>query len=195
MWTGNKPYCCCAAQHTVIDATSAIIKEHLIKSEEIEKIIVEQTPREVRSVGNVIEPRDITSAQFSGRFGVALRLIKGSNGFHDYTMENIKDPAILSLVHKIDYIVNETLEEKSAAAAPAIITIKLQNGETWKKRVDYAKGTINNPLTINELRDKFNGLTNRVLFGDRTDKIIETVMNLEEIDDISRLILLLVADK
>jgi len=172
MWTGNKPYCCC-----------------------IEKIIVEQTPREVRSVGNVIEPQDITSAQFSGRFGVALRLIKGSNGFHDYTMENIKDPVILNLVHKIDYIANETLGEKSAAAAPAIVTIKLKNGKAYKKRVDYAKGTINNPLTIDELKDKFSGLTNQALSGDRTDKIIKTVMKLEEIDDISRLISLLVANK
>jgi len=195
MWTGNKPYCCCAAQHTVIDATAAIIKEHPVKSEEIEKITVEQTPREVRSVGNVIEPQDITSAQFSGRFGVALRLIKGSNGFHDYTMENIKDPVILNLVHKIDYIANETLGEKSAAAAPAIVTIKLKNGKAYKKRVDYAKGTINNPLTIDELKDKFSGLTNQALSGDRTDKIIKTVMKLEEIDDISRLISLLVANK
>ena len=195
MWTGNKPYCCCAAQHTAIDATAAIIKEHPVKPEAIEKITVEQMPREIRSVGNVIEPQDITSAQFSGRFGVALRLIKGSNGFGDYTMQNIKDPAILSLVHKIDYIANEALEEKSAAAAPAIVTIKLKNGEVYKKRVDYAKGTINNPLTLEELKDKFRGLTNPVLSSERTEKIIETLMTLEEIENISRLLSLLTVKK
>jgi 2-methylcitrate dehydratase PrpD len=195
MWTGNKPYCCCAAQHTVIDATTAIIKEHPVKPEEIERITVEQMPREVRTVGNIIVPQDITSAQFSGRFGVALRLIKGSNGFHDYTMENIKDPVILGLVQKIDYIANETLDERAIAAAPALVTIILKNGEVYKKHVDYAKGTINNPLTVDELKSKFRGLTNSALSSNRIEKIIDTVMKLEEIDNISRLISLLEANK
>lgn len=188
MWTGNKPYCCCAAQHSVIDATAAIIKEHPLKPEEIDKIVVEQKAREVKTVGNITEPQDIISAQFSGRFGVALRLIKGSNGFRDYTMENIKDPAILSLVHKIDYIANEALEDKTAAAAPAIVTIKLKNGQVYSKRVDYAKGTINNPLKIDELKDKFRGLTSSALSGEWAEKMIEMLMNTEEINDISRLV-------
>jgi 2-methylcitrate dehydratase PrpD len=193
MWTGNKPYCCCAAQHTVIDATAAIIKEHPVRPEEIEGITVEQMPREVRTVGNIIEPQDITSAQFSGRFGVALRLIKGSNGFHDYTMENIKDPAMLSLVHKIDYIGNDTLKEESVAAAPAVVTIKLKDGKVLKKRVDYAKGTTTNPLTLDELKDKFRDLTGPALPDERAEKIIDMLANLEELDDISRLLPLLTA--
>ena len=148
-------------------------------------------PREVKTVGNIVESQDIVSAQFCGRFGVALRLIKGSNGFHDYSMENINDPAILSLVHKIDYIANEALEMKSTSATPAIVTIKLKNGEVFKKRVDYAKGTINNPLKTDELKDKFRELTSPALSSEKIEKIIETLMNLEEVDDISRLLSLL----
>jgi 2-methylcitrate dehydratase PrpD len=195
MWTGNKPYCCCAAQHTVIDATAAIIKEYPVEAEAIEKITVEQMPREVRTVGNIVEPQDIISAQFSGRFGVALRLIKGSNGFRDYTEENIKDPAILSLIHKIDYIANEAVGTKSAASAPAVVTVRLANGEVYKKRADYAKGTINNPLNIDELKDKFRMLTHPDLSSESAENIIEMLMNLEEIDDISQLLSLLTVKK
>ncbi|MBN2062558.1 MAG: MmgE/PrpD family protein, partial [Deltaproteobacteria bacterium] len=78
MLTGNKPYCCCAAQHTVIDATDKISKEHAIEPDNVAEIIVEQRPREVGAVGAIVETPDIVSAQFSGRFGVALRLVKGS---------------------------------------------------------------------------------------------------------------------
>jgi 2-methylcitrate dehydratase PrpD len=193
MWTGNKPYCCCAAQHTAIDATEEIIRDHPLEPEEIEKIIVEQMPREVKTVGNIIEPQDITAAQFSGRFGVALRLIKGGNGFNDYTMKNIKDPAILGLVRKIEFTAVEELEEKSAEAAPAIVTIKLKNGKVHKRRVDYARGTIKNPMTQKELQDKFRGLASRAIASDRAEKIIETVMGLEGMDDITGLVSLLVA--
>jgi 2-methylcitrate dehydratase PrpD len=195
MWTGNKPYCCCAAQHTVINAVTGIITEHPFKPEVIEKIIIEQMPREVKSVGNVIEPQDITSAQFSGRFGVALRLIKGSNGFNDYTMANIKDPTILALVHKIDYVINETLEEKSAEAAPAIVTIILNDGRVFKERVDYARGTVTNPMSMKELEDKFRGLAAIALPSDRIERTIEMVMKLENLNNIGRLASLLIARK
>jgi len=195
MWTGNKPYCCCAAQHSVIDATAAIIKEHPLKPEEVEKIVVELKAREVRAVGNIIEPHDITSAQFSGRFGVALRLVKGSNGFHDYTMENIKDPVMLGLVHKIDLMPNENLEKQENEAAPAIVTIRLKNGAVYKKQVDYARGTIRNPMKIKELEDKFRGLVSMVISDSQTGKILKTVLGLEDVEDISRLASLLVAPK
>ena len=75
MWTGTKPYCRCAAQHPTIDAASEIIREWSIKPDDIEEIIVAQASREVKNVGNIIEPQDIVAAQFSRRFGIALRLI------------------------------------------------------------------------------------------------------------------------
>ncbi len=92
--TGTKPYCCCAAQHSALEAVSEIMKESVIIPEEITKIRVSQKARDVRATGNIIVPQDIISAQFSGRFGVALRLIQGDNGFHDYSEENLRNPQI-----------------------------------------------------------------------------------------------------
>jgi 2-methylcitrate dehydratase PrpD len=194
MWTGNKPYCCCAGQHTAIDATQEITKKHPLRPEEIAEVTIEQMPQEVRSVGNIIEPQDITAAQFSGRFGVALRLIKGSNGFRDYTMENIKDYQILNLARRTRYVANENLKEKSSEAAPAIVTIKLKNGEVLQQRVDYAKGTIKNPMSKKELEDKFRGLASMTVSAEQVEKIIQTVTDLEELEDVIKLVLLLMPE-
>ena len=71
------------------------MKEHVIMPEEIEKIRVWQKVRDVRVMANIVEPHDLISAQFSGRFGIALRLIKGGNGFQDYSEENLSNPGIL----------------------------------------------------------------------------------------------------
>jgi 2-methylcitrate dehydratase PrpD len=74
--TGLKPYCCCAGQHAALDAASLIVDKHQVAPEEIEGIVVGQGPQEFKVVGTIVEPRDIASTQFSGRFGIALRLLK-----------------------------------------------------------------------------------------------------------------------
>ena len=75
----------------------------------------------------------------------------------------------------------------------AIVTFTLKNGQVFKKRVDYAKGTITNPMNTRELEDKFRGLSVKALPGEQVDKIIKMVMGLENLNNIGRLASLLVA--
>ena len=194
LWTGNKPYCCCAAQHATIDATSKIAQEHNVKPQDIAEITVATKAREVRAVGNIVEPEDIISAQFSGRFGIGLRLIKKGNQLKDYSEQNLRDPEILGLARKVSYAVDEELENLPSNVAPARVTMKLKDGTVYEERVDYAKGTVKNPMTKKELEDKFRGLASTVLSDDRVERIIQTISRLEQLDDVAKLGLLLVAD-
>jgi 2-methylcitrate dehydratase PrpD len=194
MLTGNKPYCCCAGQHTVIDAGAKLMKEHIIKPKEVTEIIIEQRPREAINLGNIIFPEDIISAQFSARFGLALRLIKGSNGFQDYNEKNLKDPQILDLIKKMKYIPDEKCEKLKVDGGPALVTIKLTDGTTYKEQIDYAKGTVQNPMTMEELKDKFKGLVSGIIPAKKTEDIIRTVEELEDLDNINRLASMLICN-
>jgi 2-methylcitrate dehydratase PrpD len=194
MLTGNKPYCCCAGQHTVIDAGENL-KNNNIKHEDIEEIIIEQRPREAINLGNIIFPEDIISSQFSARFGLALRLVKGSNGYYDYNEKNLKDPEIINLIKKMKYIPDEKCEKlKIDDGGPALVTIKLKDGKTYQEQVDYAKGSIQNPMTQEELANKFRGLVSTILPARRVEAVIQTVDSLEDLDDINRLASLLVSN-
>ena len=187
MQVGNKPYCCCAAQHSVIDAGAKIQKERHINPTEIQKIVIEQRPREAINVGNIILPQDIIAAQFSARFGLALRLVKGSNGFRDYNENNLKDHQILKLVEKIDYVCDEKCEKLKVEVGPALVTISLQDGTTFKQQIDYAKGSIQNPMTQDELENKFGELVSNILPTKHIETIIRTVRRLEELSSIRNL--------
>jgi len=191
--TGNKPYCCCAAQHSALDAVSKITEEYVVTPGEIEKIRVWQNSRDVRTIGNIIEPRDIITAQFSGRFGIALRLTKGNNGFHDYSEENISNPHILALARKIEYYVDNTMETSNPLGAPARVEIHLKNGNIHERTVHFAKGTAENPMTKDELEDKFRQLTASVLPKAQTERIIRAVGVLEKSGDLVELSSLLIS--
>jgi 2-methylcitrate dehydratase PrpD len=193
MLVGNKPYCCCAGQHTVIDATTKIKQDHAVKADDVAEIIVTQRSREALNVGNIIEPKDIISAQFSARFGVALRLIKGANGFQDYNETNLKDPEILNLAKKIKYVADDKNERFTTDGGPAIVTVKLKNGASYTEQVNYAKGTVQNPMTAAELEGKFRALVSNSIPSETADEILRTVRGLEELDSINRLASLLVS--
>jgi 2-methylcitrate dehydratase PrpD len=190
----TKPYCCGAAMHSAIDAVSKISKEHTIVPQEIEEIIVATKRLEAEAAGSIIEPQDVAHAQYISSYGISLRLIKGGNGFSDYTEENVKDREILRLAKKVKHIVDEELEteELPAYAVPAKVKIILKDGTTYKERVDYAKGTTGNPMTKDELQDKFRGLASTVVSDEQVEKIIKTVEELEELDNVHKLGSLLV---
>jgi 2-methylcitrate dehydratase PrpD len=192
MLTGNKPYCCCAGQHTVIDCGENLKKKYGFNLDDIEEIIIEQRPREAINLGNIVYPEDIISAQFSARFGLALRLVKGSNGYQDYNEKNLKDPQILALIKKMKYIPDQNCEKLKVDVGPALVTIKMKNGTIHVEQVDYAKGSIQNPMTRQELDLKFRGLTNGIIPAKKTEDIIQTVNELEDLDNINKLASLLV---
>jgi 2-methylcitrate dehydratase PrpD len=188
-----KPYCCCFAQHAVIDATSLIMAKNRVNPDDIAEVFVRQKHREALAISAIVEPTDIVSAQFSGRFGLALRMIKGGNQFTDYSEANLKNPQILALVKKVKWIIDDELEKMPPESNVAKVTIKMKNGEVYEERVDYSKGTVQNPMTKAEIRDKFRGLASTVLPEARVNKIIKAVETLEDLDDVGKLSSLLVA--
>jgi len=190
MQTGTKPYCCCAGQHTAIDATIALMEKTSAKPEDIESMTVYQRAREAQNVGNVVNPTDVVSAQFSGRFGMAMRIVRGGNGFSDYTMANVNDAGIQDLAKKIDWV-EYPHEDLPVGTGPAKVTMKLKDGTTAEELVVYAKGTVQNPMTNEELITKFKDLSCQVLSGEKMEEIIQLVTSLEDVENIHQLTSLL----
>jgi len=100
----------------------------------------------------------ISSAKMSMPFSVALALVKGSAGMEDYSEANVTDPEILALTKKVKVVENEELSALVPAKRASILHIALTDGSTYSHRVDYPKGEPENPLTDEELNDKFMSL-------------------------------------
>ena len=71
---GLRPYCCCGTQNAGLDAVSQIVGGNNITVKKIGEIVVSVTPNVFKAASTIRVPNDITSAQFSGRFGIALKL-------------------------------------------------------------------------------------------------------------------------
>ncbi len=182
-----KAYCCCGTLPATLDAVSKIKTKHEFHPDEVGEIIVHATLPTFKMAGSVKEPEDVTSAQFSGSFGVALRLIKGGNGFREYSEENLRNPNVLALAKKTRFVLDEEVGKLPKSDNPARVLIKLKNGNIYEETIAAGRGSIPNPMEQGEVYQKFRGFAHAVLPRQDTEAVIQKMANLEYLDDVREL--------
>ncbi len=95
------------------------------------------------------------------------------------------------MAKRIEYYIDDKFEKSTSVNAPARVEIQLKNGSIHERTVQFAKGTIQNPMTREELEDKFRELTKTILTKEHTKNIIDIVCELEGLDNLHELSALL----
>ncbi len=141
-----------------------------------------------RVIGVIREPNDLTSAQFSANFSLALFLVKGGAGFHEYTDENLVDPEVVALSRKIHTYVDDEIEAEYQRTRPrgARITVRLNSGQTYTDCVPDLRA-----MTADDVDQKFRRLATVAVSEEKCERLIKTVRGLEEVRDVSTLVPLL----
>jgi len=189
MGTGFKAYCSCGAMHSGIDALRKLIAEEGVTADNVDAITYGTNRQSISHIS--AEPTDITGAQFSAPFGLALTLVHGSNGFKDYNETNLKDQRILGLAKKVTLEIDKVVDSEFPATRGARIRVKLKNGSVREAKVDYCKGLPQNPMTRHEFENKFRDLTANVTDKNQADEIIKVIGRMDQEKDVSGLIALM----
>lgn len=177
-----KPYAACLLVHPAVDGLISLKKKHLFEAEEVERVRIEVAPFNLKVAGND-RPKSGLEGKFSLHFSAALALLFGHGRNSLFTDIMITDPAVRNQIEKIAASSNPALEETEAQ-----ITVMLKNGRVHETRVDSPKGDPRNPLSFEEIEEKFADLASTVLPGGRIEKIIGLVRRLEELKDMSTLV-------
>lgn len=169
----QKIHAACRHCHPAIDATLDMQKELKLQPEDIDRIEVHTYKLAVGSHDH-IDIRGISSAKLSTPFAVALALVKGSVGYADYNEDNLNDYWIKNLTRKVSVIEDDDLTQRSPAVRGARVTIYIKDGSVCEASCMYPKGEPENPLSREELEEKFIGLA---MYGGLTKKECDEVIN------------------
>jgi len=183
-----KPYACCSQMNSAIDAVTKIMENHEFGSEEVEEVKIYTNEIGVKTTSKY-EPQDLTAAQFSMPFSIALRLIKRSNFIEDYTEENLKSQEVLGMMKKVKVLLAPNYKKMFPyfSVLPVKAEITLRNGATYEKEVVHSKGTPQNPMSKEEILQKFRSLASTVMPDATVRKGIEIIGKAETFDDVSDL--------
>jgi 2-methylcitrate dehydratase PrpD len=144
--------------------------------------------------GSIYEPKEVIEAQFSLRFSLALRLLKRSNDLEFYLDPNVwHDAKLLEIGKKIELSADPTATGERRFACHMKLT--LANGKVIEGQLSSPKGTSKNPLSKEEVHDKFLRLGSKVLPEQRLTKIVEKIERIELEDDVSTIVPMLIAEK
>jgi len=189
MEVGFKPHAACRYAHGPIDLAQHFYNEG-VRLEDVEKINVRMCELSIRQASKPRAP-NLNAAMGSTEFGVALALSKGRNGLREYWDGfNEKD------IHEAAATRTTLIMEPAygVTGRQAAIELTLKDGRVLRHDQPEPKGEPNNPLTDQELADKFNGLVDMVQTSSGLDAALsDRLMNLENETSIADLIGLLKA--
>jgi 2-methylcitrate dehydratase PrpD len=175
-----KPYPACHFIHGSLGATASLIDG--LEPEQIEEVLVWVPQAGVSLVlepaASKVAPRSEYEAKFSLQFSTAAMLVHGQVGVRSYSDEAIADPRVLELARKVRY---ETREYASYPAAfPGGVRIRMQDGRTLEADFPHQRGAPENPMSPDEVRAKFHGNASLALSDEAVETLEETILGLEE---------------
>lgn len=166
----QKVYAACRHAHPAIEAALKIKPQ--IKISDIEKIEV-LTYLQAIEGHNYVEIPTVSAAKMSIPFSVALALATGSADMKAFSIENVANKTILDLTKKVEIKEDADLTALNPQKRAAIVVVHTKDGDC-SQRVDYPKGEPENPLSKEELENKFRGLA---MYGGLTSEECETVID------------------
>ena len=169
-----KPYAACRHCHPPIEAALNIREKEGFRIDEVETISVETYKLAIAGHDHTVI-QGVNSSKMSIPYSLAVALYTGKAGLNEFTEGLISNPAIQALTDKVVVSENEEFSALCPQKRVGVVTIKTKSG-VFTDRVDYPKGEPENPLSRQELEEKFRGLaTFAGLSHSDCDKVIEEV--------------------
>lgn len=186
---GFKPYPSILASHSPIGATLSILAGHTIDPDTIASVAIET----YATVKSHFSSKDVTTtmaARLSVPYCVAAALVDGTIGQDQFRPERFNAPEIRRVLDKTEVSVDPELSPLYPEKFPARVVVTLNDGTRHEALFLYPKGDPNNPLSRDELIQKFRANVQGVMPGQRSEQIIATVLSLENhtTNDLTRLL-------
>lgn len=188
-----KPYALCRVIHAPVEVAIDLRMRHGLAFEDIAGVVVRtyDFAAEVPGQTRTDPDSDSTLCQFSLPYGVAAALMYGEVGLAQMMGEATRDPRVHDLAARVQVIHDIEMDKLRPAKRPASVELTLRDGRTVSGRVDSPKGDPANPLTEQELLDKFTNLASGVVGDKGVMHIQETVFALDKLEATDELVRLL----
>jgi 2-methylcitrate dehydratase PrpD len=185
-----KPFPAAHVLHPYISAILRLRAEHGIRASDVERIECPVTAFIVGIVCEPVEEKFAPASDSHGRvslqYSLAEALTLGSMGKSAYAEESLRDPAILALARRVQFYVDP--DYPGPGRFKGEVTITLKDGRRLHEIEEYNRGSVENPMTYEEIRAKFDENASGFLDAGRRDRLAEQIGRLELLEDASQLL-------
>lgn len=183
----QKRYPCCYMMHKMIQATIELRREHGLSLEGLERAHV-VTPRGGTSALIHPWPTEGLAAKFSGPYAVVGPLADGRMSLASFDDDAVRRPAVQAALRRVQLseVGGVVLKGSEVGGAPVSVTLDYADGRRYARTVIASPGSLQDPLTDDDLREKWRDCVGRGLPGmpsERVESLFDAGMKFDDQPD------------
>jgi 2-methylcitrate dehydratase PrpD len=172
-----KPFACGIVIHPTIDGCIQLREQLGEAVREIESVALRTHPLVLELTGKAA-PKTGLEGKFSVFHAAATALLRGDGSPTAFTDEVVNDPEIVALRQKVKADTDRSIHEDQVE-----LVVTLKGGRRVEKRVEHAIGSLDRPLSREELERKFVNQTAPILGEAAATRLLGEAWRLPELQD------------
>jgi 2-methylcitrate dehydratase PrpD len=190
-----KPYPACRYLHASIEAALNLVRQHGITGSDVESAVV--TTNSSSASRNSYQIKSHVNAIFSHAYQVAAVLHDGRVDLPTAWEEKVAQPSFLDLMNRVQVRATPEYDRRHKDKSltqppwPAEVEVLTIDGRKYSSIVTSPKGDAANPMTPEDVREKFAKFTEGTLAEARASELMDLVDRLETLPAVGTLVDLL----
>lgn len=176
-----KLYSSCSFTHPGLDALLGLARDNHLKSDDVQEIVL----RFPKSGAHMIDNNELKS--HCAQYILPVGLVFGQVMIDDILQDRMRHPEVARLRARTRLVADPELDSGWPEAYASIVEVTTRDGGHLSARVDHARGTMENPLTQEEIHRKYRTLATTVTSAAHAEQIAESVGKIEKSPEVTRL--------
>lgn len=170
-----KPFACGIVIHPAIDAAIQLRNTYHLTPEQIDHIDLRVHPLVLELTGKKT-PQDGLEGKFSVYHSVAVAILDGAAGEKQYSDRAVRDPRVIALRDRVTATIDPAIKPEQVD-----MTITLKDGRKLHKFIAHAVGSLEVPMTDQQLEAKFTGLAEGILPKKQVRRLLDDCWHVEQL--------------
>jgi 2-methylcitrate dehydratase PrpD len=186
-----KPHPSGSLTHPGMAVMLELIQQHDLRPQQVKRVSVGTNSNMPNALIHH-RPVNELQAKFSMEFCMAILLLERKAGLEQFTDEVVNRPDVQAMIAKVNFGVHPEAEAAGFDKMTTILEVELSDGKIIKGQADFGKGSPTNPMSDQELSEKFRqcaawgGLNN-----EQTTAVLDRLWKIDELSDVNELTQLL----
>jgi len=182
-----KPFPSGSLTHPGMTELLRLVRSNSIRATDVERLEVGTS----RNMPNTLihhRPTNGLQAKFSMEFCMAIILLDGKADLTKFTDAVVNRPDVQEMIGRIRFYPDPEAEKAGFDKMTTILKITMKDGRTITGRADFGKGSPTNPMSYDEVAEKFYGCAAFAEWPSaKATQVVDLVRKLEDISDVRTL--------
>ncbi|MGQ0571068.1 MAG: MmgE/PrpD family protein, partial [Armatimonadota bacterium] len=176
-----KPYPSGSLSHPAQDVLLALVREHDLVPEQVERIDVGVNSHVPNALIHT-RPTTALEGKFSLQFQMAIGVLDRAAGIAQFVDARVREPRTRALMERVLVHVDPEIEALGYNEMRMTVAITLKDGRRLAGRADAAKGHPRKPMSRADLTEKFMDCASLVMPPDRAETLLAHLWEIRSID-------------